>query len=59
MIAIEQYVAGLNMSGDKQQAAIGKLREAGYTRYDRYHWQQIEDIVSTVKGDKSHEQIKP
>lgn len=55
MQTIEDYVQGLQLTPEQEETAIAKLHDAGFTRYDRYYWQEIENIV---KG-ATDEQIKP
>jgi len=53
MQTISEYVDGLKIPTHCKQPAIDKLQDAGFTRYDRYYWQEIENIVQSVVDEKT------
>lgn len=54
MITIDDYVAGLDIPEHVKPLVVYKLKSEGYRRYDKYRWQQIENIIESVERE-SHE----
>lgn len=51
MQPIEEYVSGLKIPEQHKPMVVCKLHDAGFHRYDRYYWQQIEDVVNEVVSE--------